>query len=261
LDVYSSHRRLLSPCVFCSTGILFLHFAAMPSIPALDSVVLLSSARFAVWSRMLPSLHPPFPVVVSILAIAGFGNGLIDAGWNAWVGDMVHANELLGIVNGLYGLGATISPLIISSMVNKYGFPWYTFFYIMIGLLVMELVATASTFWSETGREFRRRTSESRSTLDGKGGRTRTALKRKITWLCALMLWAYVGCEGMIIISLQPFIRLINRSCSITRWLDYHFYDKSPQRRPLFFCYRQHWFLDWHYPRPYLPWILDISSG
>lgn len=42
--------------------------------------------------------------------LAGFGNGLEDGGWNAWIGNMQNANELLGFLHGAYGLGATISP-------------------------------------------------------------------------------------------------------------------------------------------------------
>lgn len=41
-------------------------------------------------------IHPPFPVIPCIFVFAGFGNGLEDGAWNAWVGDLGHANELLG---------------------------------------------------------------------------------------------------------------------------------------------------------------------
>lgn len=52
-----------------------------------------------------------------------FGNGLEDGGWNAWIGNMESANELLGLLHGAYGLGATISPLIATSMVTKGDLP------------------------------------------------------------------------------------------------------------------------------------------
>lgn len=50
-------------------------------------------------------LHPPYPVLVLAFVFAGFGNGLEDAAWNAWIGNMANANELLGILHGVYGLG------------------------------------------------------------------------------------------------------------------------------------------------------------
>lgn len=45
---------------------------------------------------------------------------------------MENANELLGFLHGCYGLGATISPLIATSMVTKAHLPWYTFYYLMV---------------------------------------------------------------------------------------------------------------------------------
>lgn len=50
-------------------------------------------------------LQPPYPVLVIAFVFAGFGNGLEDAAWNAWVGNMANANELLGILHGVYGAG------------------------------------------------------------------------------------------------------------------------------------------------------------
>jgi xanthosine utilization system XapX-like protein len=51
------------------------------------------------------SARPPFPVVVCVYGIIGMGNGLIDAAWSAWVGDMVNANEIMGCLHACYGAG------------------------------------------------------------------------------------------------------------------------------------------------------------
>lgn len=77
-------------------------------------------------------VHPPFPVLPIIFVLSGFGNGLEDGGWNAWIGNMENANELLGFLHGAYGLGATISPLIATAMVTKGNLQWYMFYYIMV---------------------------------------------------------------------------------------------------------------------------------
>jgi len=45
---------------------------------------------------------------------------------------MENANELLGFLHGAYGLGATISPLIATSMITKGQLQWYTFYYLMV---------------------------------------------------------------------------------------------------------------------------------
>lgn len=77
-------------------------------------------------------LHPPYPVLPVIFMIAGFGNGIEDGGWNAWIGNMVNANELLGFLHGMYGAGATVSPLIATAMITKGNLPWYKFYYLMV---------------------------------------------------------------------------------------------------------------------------------
>jgi hypothetical protein len=52
-------------------------------------------------------LHPPYPVIIVISILSGFGNGLEDGGFNAWVGNMEYANELLGFLHASYGLGVS----------------------------------------------------------------------------------------------------------------------------------------------------------
>ena len=77
-------------------------------------------------------VHPPYPVLPVIFMFAGFGIGLADSGWNAWIGNMQNANEMLGILHGCYGLGAAISPLIATAMVTKAHLLWYNFYYLMV---------------------------------------------------------------------------------------------------------------------------------
>ena len=78
------------------------------------------------------ALHPPYAVLVVLVTFSGFGNGILDAAWNAWISDMERANELMGFLHGFYGLGATVSPLIATAMITKAGAPWYAFYYVMV---------------------------------------------------------------------------------------------------------------------------------
>jgi fucose permease len=71
--------------------------------------------------------------VVSFI-FAGFGNGLEDAAWNAWIGNMANANEVLGLLHGVYGLGAVLAPLIATSMIARAQMPWFNFYYVMVRL-------------------------------------------------------------------------------------------------------------------------------
>lgn len=81
------------------------------------------------------AVHPPYPVLVIIFMLAGFGNGLADAAWNAWIGNMANPNEVLGFLHAFYGVGAVLAPLIATTMITKGDrLPWYYFYYVMVNL-------------------------------------------------------------------------------------------------------------------------------
>jgi fucose permease len=145
---------------------------------------------------IVASVHPPYPVLVIIYVLAGLGNGLEDAAWNAWIGDMANSNEVMGFLHGCYGLGATIAPLIATSMITKAGLPWWTFYYMMVGFAALELVAGAWAFWDETGEEFRRK--HPRTTEHG-GARMKEAIwtmpAARTTWTVTAFLFIYMGVE------------------------------------------------------------------
>ncbi|GAW14199.1 hypothetical protein ANO14919_035960 [Xylariales sp. No.14919] len=147
-------------------------------------------------SYLIIAVHPPYPVLVLAFALAGFGNGIADAGWNAFIGNMDRANELLGFLHGLYGAGAVISPLIATTMITKAGLPWYAFYYLMIGLAGLEIVVTGTCFWTATAREYRDSVAASSGST---GGGLREVLFKKpgarVAWLCAFFLLGYVGIE------------------------------------------------------------------
>ncbi|KAK5159115.1 hypothetical protein LTR04_005117 [Oleoguttula sp. CCFEE 6159] len=142
------------------------------------------------------AVHPPYPVLVVIFMLAGFGNGLEDAAWNAWLGNMANANEILGFLHGFYGLGAVLSPLIATTMITKANLPWYSWYYIMIGAAGIELVTSVAAFWTATGAAFR---AANPRTTDKQGNRMKEALatmpSARVTWLCAFFLLGYVGIE------------------------------------------------------------------
>ena len=79
--------------------------------------------------------HPPYPVLVIAFMFAGFGNGLAEGAYNAYLGNMARSNEILGLLHGLYGVGAVLSPLIATSMITKAHLPWYAFYYMMVSKL------------------------------------------------------------------------------------------------------------------------------
>jgi fucose permease len=124
----------------------------------------------------------------------GFGNGVEDSAWNAWVGNMQNANELLGLLHGAYGLGATVGPLAATAMVTKGELPWYVFYYLMIATVGIEAIFVVSAFWGATGSVHRAAHPPSASG-DGSRTTTRRVLREPLTWLVALFLLGYVGVE------------------------------------------------------------------
>lgn len=83
-------------------------------------------------SYIILAVHPPYPVLVVIYIFVGFGQGLVDAAWCAWLGNMANANEVAGFLHCCYALGATVAPLIATGMFSGGGLPWYSFFYVMV---------------------------------------------------------------------------------------------------------------------------------
>lgn len=76
--------------------------------------------------------HPPYVALVFAFLLAGFGNGVADAAWNAWVGNLANSSEVLGCLHGMYGVGAVMSPFISTAMTSKANLPWYSFYYLMV---------------------------------------------------------------------------------------------------------------------------------
>ena len=142
------------------------------------------------------AVHPPYPVLIIAYMLAGLGNGIEDSGWNAWVGAMANANELLGILHGVYGAGAVVAPLIATSMIASAGLPWYYWYYVMIGAAALELGTSFAAFYKADGAAFRLANPR---TSDAAGSRLREAIARlpaaRTTWLAALFLLGYVGAE------------------------------------------------------------------
>ena len=91
------------------------------------------------------ALHPPYPVLVVANAISGFGNGLTDACFCAWVGAMDKANTIQGFLHSFYSVGALVSPLIATSMVVKAELPWYNYYYLMVRNITQGITRACSS--------------------------------------------------------------------------------------------------------------------
>ncbi|RDA89808.1 hypothetical protein CP533_0875 [Ophiocordyceps camponoti-saundersi (nom. inval.)] len=136
--------------------------------------------------------HPPYPVLVAVNALSGFGNGLVDACFCAWVGAMHRGNSIQGLMHACYSLGALVSPLLATTMVIKAHLPWYTFYYVMVGVALTEFLGLCFWFWDKTGAVYR---AEHLNEQGASQAGTSEALKSPVTWLCALFFFTYMGAE------------------------------------------------------------------
>ncbi|KAI1630896.1 putative MFS transporter [Biscogniauxia mediterranea] len=136
-----------------------------------------SVCHFAAY--VIIATHPPYPVLV-----------------NACIGNMAHANELLGFLHGLYGAGAVISPFVATTMITKGNLLWYSFYYIMIGMAAIEIVTSVAGFWKATAHAYRESLEKSSELANG---RLKEALFKcpsaRVAWLCALFWLGYVCIE------------------------------------------------------------------
>ncbi|KAJ8058793.1 hypothetical protein OCU04_011781 [Sclerotinia nivalis] len=167
-------------------------------------------------SYIVLSLHPPYPVLVVMFIFVGMGNGLLDAAWCAWIGNMVSANQMQGFLQACYSLGGTVAPLISAEMLAKAGLEWYYFYYIMAAVAATELITSTLAFWAQTGHVY---ALENPRDVNAKTGRLREALSHKLTWIFAAFIFGYVGAEGTSSQQQHTSIILTNITVSLGGWI------------------------------------------
>ncbi|KAK1247998.1 hypothetical protein MKX07_000886 [Trichoderma sp. CBMAI-0711] len=149
--------------------------------------------------RLIPYLvitfHPPYPVLVVMYILVGFGNGIVDAAWSAWIGNMANSHEVSGVLQACYALGATVAPLITTAISSHSRGGWWTFYYIMVSVSALELGVGTTTFWTQTGAVYLSENPHQKAGENATSGRTREALKSKLTWFFSLFIFLYVGTE------------------------------------------------------------------
>ncbi|QSZ30037.1 hypothetical protein DSL72_004555 [Monilinia vaccinii-corymbosi] len=171
------------------------------------------------------SLHPPYPAVVVMFLFVGMGDGLVDAAWCAWTGNMASANQVQGFLQACYSLGGTVAPLMAAAMLAKVGLEWYYFYYIMVRLSIQhrrevtgnlpadarqtavaatELITSTWAFWAQTGHVY---ALENPRDANAKTGRLREALSNKLTWIFAAFIFGYLGAEGGWIVTFMTQVR------------------------------------------------------
>ncbi|OJJ79781.1 MFS transporter [Aspergillus glaucus CBS 516.65] len=139
--------------------------------------------------------HPPYPVLIAIFILAGLGNGVIDASWNAWIGAMADSSMLMGLLHAFYGVGAALAPLIATTLFTKSGWQWYEFYYIMALAAAVEFVTSVAAFWNAKGTVETAHTDDEQPQSQQQKSPTVQALALPSTWIISAYLFVYVGSE------------------------------------------------------------------
>lgn len=75
-------------------------------------------------------------------------------------------------------------------------------FFMKIGMSGLEFAGLVMVFWDKTGAVYREEHARENADAGTAGAGTREAMKSKVTWLCALFFFAYMGVEGKLYISI-----------------------------------------------------------
>ncbi|KAH7418970.1 MFS transporter [Cadophora sp. MPI-SDFR-AT-0126] len=157
------------------------------------------------------AMHPPYQVLVLVFVLAGLGSGLVDAGWNVWIGTMPDSSAIMGSLHSLYGVGAALAPVVANAVITKLGWEWYGFYYLMALASTVELFTSTVAFFSKTGEQYRQQhgiTSElepeilhdqtiPKNSLPDKKRSSPVvqALGDSSTWLISIIIFLYAGVE------------------------------------------------------------------
>ncbi|KAL1641682.1 hypothetical protein SLS58_005960 [Diplodia intermedia] len=155
----------------------------------------------------IASTHPPFPALVLVYTLVGLGSGTKQAAWNSWVGGLRNPNELLGILHGFYGAGATAMPVVASVLFGKRAWPWYAIYYPFVAIAAADMVFSASVFATHDGRAYREKNGIRHGEEEEHHARTRgclasvrrsqtaVCLREKVVLLGSAFLITYTGSE------------------------------------------------------------------
>ncbi|KAJ5379854.1 uncharacterized protein N7496_002282 [Penicillium cataractarum] len=159
---------------------------------------------------IVSSFHPPFYALILAYALVGLGAGFKNATWNSFISGLEHANELLGLLHGFYGLGATVLPALASSLLSSKNWQWFMIYYILIGMAASDLALSVTVFRSHDAQKYyaaheiemhaQPSSAEASDNIERQAGRksesvTLQCVKNKVVLLCSCYLLAYVGSE------------------------------------------------------------------
>ncbi|KAI1090394.1 MFS general substrate transporter [Rostrohypoxylon terebratum] len=156
---------------------------------------------FHVVLATVAALHPPFPVLLTAMAVGSLGTGVLDGPLCAWAGAMEDANVVQGFLHGSYSAGAALGPFLAGTMLEVGKVPWYGWYYVLLGVSILEAITLLVAFRFEDAETYHSAHTQSPDPLipASSSANSKTAIfKHPATWICALFFLACVGTENAI---------------------------------------------------------------
>lgn len=194
----------------------------------------------AVFTGTIAAFHAPpqqqhagFALFLAATAVGNVGSGLLDGSWCAWaagLGARRTTNTVQGLLHGSFSVGAGLGPLLAGTMFAVWGWPWWAWYRVLLGAVVLQGAVLCVAFAREDGARYRDGVdddtgidTETETDIDAvtgadteteTGTETQTEtqhqhqhqhpahikgmLQYRVTWICAAYFLAYVGTEAAI---------------------------------------------------------------
>lgn len=191
MEEYYSINYAEVSCIWVSNAVGFIIIALVSDKiePLLGKQkALLVSCVFNVIMYALVASGTVFPVIVVGFLFGGMGAGIGLAQSNVFLSRMQRKARLLSFLHAAYGIGATVSPLIATAIVNA-GIAWHYFYLILLGLYLVNGINLFMSFgnahdllpWQAEGEVL--------------SGNLMPAVRAPVTWYLSLFLFFYQGAE------------------------------------------------------------------
>ena len=219
IESYYNINYAITSCIWVSNAVGFILIAAFshkiqPWFGKRNSLPIGNALSCVMYAIVASGTK--FPVVVLGFFFGGCGLAMVAAQCNIFLSRLDKQSKYLAYYHGGYGIGATISPLIATSIVNS-GVSWNLFYLILLGLMVITAINLYFSFqnadedlkpWdhdeavhsSSTSVELENLDSRITNTTNNANTTTQTsemvlALQSHVTWLIAFFCLCYQGAE------------------------------------------------------------------
>ncbi|KAK6463857.1 major facilitator superfamily domain-containing protein [Scheffersomyces coipomensis] len=146
---------------------------------------------FSVIMYSIVSSGSKFPLIVAGFFFGGIGVGICVSQFNVFVSRLEKSSTALGYFHGCYGLGASVSPLIATALVEA-GIKWHYYYLILIGLMVFN---TGNTYYAFIYKGDELKPWDAEESKEGEQDLMKEAIKNKLTWMTSFFVLVYQGAE------------------------------------------------------------------